>query len=713
MKDPTRGQVETFVYAYDMTQTVVRTIGMDSGDRKVLLNVMGNPVRGEDSNGSLVLTDYDDLHRPVTKTLRVSSVDKVVERFVYGESAGDTEYGVTDVAARNLYGRLYLHYDQAGRVKASQYDMAGQIRKTERQLRTIYKTEADWPGTEASRVALLETETFATETQYDALGRVSLRVAPDNPGGTGSTIRATYHPTGWLDELYVLLKGESTERTFVSEITYNAKGQRERIDYGNGVYTTYSYEPTTFRMTGLVTTRESDSKVLQDITYVYDPVGNIVKLTDASHDCVFANNQQVNAACGYTYDAMYRLTAAAGREHIALAQDADTDATAFLRSAWAHLNNSQQLVNYTENYVYDTAGNLTQMQHAGASTYTRYIDIDTATNRGLQRPDQGSPDFTNSFDANGNQILMGHLNSLTWDFQDRLQRVVLIPRNDDQDDAEWYVYDGSGQRVRKVRETVGYGGTTVTIEEKIYLGDAEIKRIYRKVYDEYGDPISTTKILDRTSLHVMDDKSRVALVHHWTLDTDELEVDSTLLNTHRLRYQFGNHLGSAALELDASGDIISYEEYLPYGGTSFVAGTSQTEVSLKEYRYSGKERDNSTGFYYYGARYYAPWVGRWVSTDPAGPVDGPNLYWFVKGNPISNRDSGGTRTRRILSVQIGGVEGTIENGHFGTDGYSPCESAFVCRSGYSIEPWVRVQTRGVRRNVACSLTQKRRTWQGS
>jgi len=450
-----------------------------------------------------------------------------------------------------------------------------------------------------------------------------------------------------------------SNKTSLSKSAFDFALGVTEADWSDSQANPYSYEPTTFRMTSLVTTRDIDSKVLQDITYVYDPVGNIVKLTDGSHDCVFTNNQQVNAACGYTYDAMYRLTAAAGREHVALAQNADTDATAFLRSAWAHLNNSQQLVNYTENYVYDTAGNLTQVQHAGASTYTRYIDIDTASNRGLQRPDQGQPDFASSFDANGNQVLMVHVDSLAWDYQDRLQKVVLVPREDDQDDAEWYVYDGAGQRVRKVRETVGYGGDVVTIEEKIYLGDAEIKRVYLTTYDEYDVP-TTTKVLDRTSVHVMDDKSRVALVHYWSVDTNLLELDNTnQLNTHRIRYQYGNHLGSASLELDAAGSVISYEEYLPYGGTSFVAGTSQTEVRLKEYRYSAKERDNSTGFYYYGARYYAPWVGRWVSCDPAGPVDGPNLYWFVKGNPVGLKDQDGNRSRETtdgVKFFVGGVK---------------------------------------------------------
>ena len=58
------------------------------------------------------------------------------------------------------------------------------------------------------------------------------------------------------------------------------------------------------------------------------------------------------------------------------------------------------------------------MQHSGAATYTRYIDIDSDTNRGLQRPSQGNPDFANSFDANGNQVLMGHVSSIAWDFAD-------------------------------------------------------------------------------------------------------------------------------------------------------------------------------------------------------------------------------------------------------------------------------------------------------
>ncbi|WP_237396432.1 RHS repeat-associated core domain-containing protein [Okeania sp. KiyG1] len=97
--------------------------------------------------------------------------------------------------------------------------------------------------------------------------------------------------------------------------------------------------------------------------------------------------------------------------------------------------------------------------------------------------------------------------------------------------------------------------------------------------------------------------------------------------------------------MDDDAQIISYEEYFPYGGTAFIAGKSQQEVKLKEYRYSGKERDDSTGLYYYGARYYAPWLGRWLKPDPAGTVDGLNLYGFVGGNPVTHVDIGGMMQR--------------------------------------------------------------------
>ena len=71
---------------------------------------------------------------------------------------------------------------------------------------------------------------------------------------------------------------------------------------------------------------------------------------------------------------------------------------------------------------------------------------------------------------------------------------------------------------------------------------------------------------------------------------------------------------------------------------------STAEVSLKRYRYTGKERDEETGLYYHGARYYAPWLGRWTAADPAGLVDGPNLYLYARGSPVGLSDPNGNQS---------------------------------------------------------------------
>ncbi|SUB98548.1 Uncharacterized conserved protein [Proteus penneri] len=45
--------------------------------------------------------------------------------------------------------------------------------------------------------------------------------------------------------------------------------------------------------------------------------------------------------------------------------------------------------------------------------------------------------------------------------------------------------------------------------------------------------------------------------------------------------------------------------------------------------------------YYYGYRYYQPWIGRWLSADPAGTIDGLNLYRMVRNNPVTLHDPDG------------------------------------------------------------------------
>jgi RHS repeat-associated protein len=95
------------------------------------------------------------------------------------------------------------------------------------------------------------------------------------------------------------------------------------------------------------------------------------------------------------------------------------------------------------------------------------------------------------------------------------------------------------------------------------------------------------------------------------------------------------------VELDETGRIISYEEYYPYGSTSYQAMEARIKTAAKRYRYTGKERDEETGLFYHGARYYACWLGRWISVDPGGLVDGVNRYAYVGNKPTHLVDSSG------------------------------------------------------------------------
>ena len=213
------------------------------------------------------------------------------------------------------------------------------------------------------------------------------------------------------------------------------------------------------------------------------------------------------------------------------------------------------------------------------------------------------------FGLHGNMIKMHHLQLMQYDYQDNLKEVDL----DLAGNKAYYVYDANGERVRKVVIKSGI------VENRFYIGDYEL---YTKTGTGYAE---------RTTLHINDDKQKVALI-----DFDEVN------STKTVRYQLTNHLGSASVELNETGEIISYEEYRPFGTTSYRSGRSEVEVSLKRYKYVFKELDNETGLYYYGMRYYASWIARFISVDPLQfeyPIYTP--FQYAGNKPISYIDLDG------------------------------------------------------------------------
>lgn len=608
-------------YDYDLLSTQIHSASMEAGQRWMLNDVAGQPIRSWNSRGHLFRFEYDALHRAVRSFVQGSDPENPTGEILFGRT--DYGEGQDNDTTLNLRTKAFRVYDSAGIVTSETYDFKGNLRQGSRQLVAEYRTRPDWSGNPA-----LEAEIFNSITTYDALNRPLTLTTPDN-----SVLRPTYNEANFLERMEVNLRGSAVATVFVRDIDYDAKGQRELIEYGNGVITRYEYDPLTFRLTRLQTLRGTEP--LQDLSYTHDPVGNITDIRDEAQQTIYFNNQVVEPHADYTYDAIYRLITATGREHIGQAAAPQTSWNDEGRVRLSHPHNGQAMRMYTEQYHYDEVGNFLELIHqAGSGSWTRSYTYEEASliepgkqsNR-LSQTSVGDVDEPYTHDIHGNMTHMQHLPLMQWDFQDQLQASARqVVNNGGVPETTWYVYDAAGQRVRKVTERQA---TSTRRNERIYLGGLEIYREY---------PVDgTAPSLERQTLHVMDDKQRIALV-----ETESLNIASPItIHSSLIRYQLGNHLGSASVELDADAAMISYEEYHPYGSTSYQAGRSVAEVSLKRYRYTGKERDEETGLNYHGARYYAPWLGRWTAADISGVTDGVNLFAYVRNNPLRYSDPSG------------------------------------------------------------------------
>ncbi len=633
-------------YDYDLLSTQIHSASMEAGERWMLNDVAGQPIRSWNSRGHVFRSEYDAIRRPVRSFVQGSDPQNPTGEILFGR----TEYGEgeTNAETRNLRAKPFRVFDSAGVVTSEAYDFKGNLLRGNRQLVAEYRTKPDWSGNPA-----LEAEVFTSSTTYDALNRPFTLTTPDN-----SVVRPSYNEANFLERMKVNLRGNDVPTEFIRDIDYDAKGQRAFIEYGNNVRTEYRYDHQTFRIIQLTSTREgfpANEQAVQKLSYTYDPIGNITDIRDDAQPDIYFNNQVVEAHADYTYDAIYRLIEANGREHIGQVSQPATSWNDEGRVRLPHPHNGQAMRGYTEQYEYDEVGNFLQLIHQAANgNWTRSYAYEEASliepgkhsNR-LSQTNVGDTDEPYSHDIHGNMTSMPHLPLMQWDFQDQLQASAQqVVNNGGAAETTWYVYDASGQRVRKVTEhAAGAGATATRMNERIYLGGFEI-------YREYGPSTGSGQgvMLERETLHIMDDKQRIALV-----ETETLNIASPL-TTHPslIRYQLGNHLGSATVELDADAAVISYEEYHPYGSTSYQAGRSVAEVSLKRYRYTGMEQDEETGLNYHSARYYAPWLGRWIAADPIGIEDGVNQYVYVKTNPILSTDPSGTESllSDLLAQQI-------------------------------------------------------------
>jgi len=132
-----------------------------------------------------------------------------------------------------------------------------------------------------------------------------------------------------------------------------------------------------------------------------------------------------------------------------------------------------------------------------------------------------------------------------------------------------------------------------------------------------------------------------------TMDRANLSVTSLPPQVSAGKYH-PDHLGSTSYITDATGEVYQHLEYFAFGET-FVEEQGNTDKM--PYKFNGKELDEETGLYYYGARYYDAQTSVWLSVDPLmEKYPSTSAFAYVANNPVNTVDPDGR-----LIIFIGGL----------------------------------------------------------
>ncbi|MCL2449853.1 MAG: RHS repeat-associated core domain-containing protein, partial [Polyangiaceae bacterium] len=498
---------------------------------------------------------------------------------------------------------------------------------------------------------------FVSETlgfQYDAFGRLLQMVYP---GPAAETVSYGYDSGGQLDTVTgVTQNGQSTP--YVQHIGYDEFGQKEVFVSGNGIRTTYGYEPVNRRLTQLNASERdpvlaqtgAPARPFQQMSYSYDAVGNITQIrNDAPFDPTLTGPVQVGPVVeNFTYDDLYQLESVDG-----IAQTGSASQAHFgLTMSYDAIGN---IVSKQQQNAVDTLSGTTVTSSAiqDNGTYTSAYSYKGPRPHAPTEVDDTVPADVSSttvngsftYDPSGNQGGWTRTSSkgtttreLTFDEENRLTQVT-----QNGIELQSSLYDGAGQRTAKRANDstqTAYFGPYMTVRD----GTVVTKHIFA------GDERVATKIVPNLAD----------------------EQCSNCTDSPSVLYFHSDHLGSTSFVSDATQALVSRQEYFP-SGEQWLDMDNPTQGIPPTYLFNGKELDTETGLYYYGARYYDPRVQVWVSPDPIlaqymrgkpnGGVITPanlDLYTYAWNNPVSTPDSNGECP--WCGTAIGAVAGGVYSG---------------------------------------------------
>ena len=323
----------------------------------------------------------------------------------------------------------------------------------------------------------------------------------------------------------------------------------------------------------------------------------------------------------------------------------------------------------------------------------------------VTNPDADDPRIRHKnikYDANGNQLEITEtvgeetisLRQNLWDEENRLRAVNLKPDDETNHPVAIYTYDAGGERTVRYnydRTDVSSNGKEVgeavkdnvmiypsglllgkplkntkregifTYTKHYYIGSERVSAktgtsrdvgYYPSQHLQTHMPNLTAAMVRPASNSSVTDAETVIVGIYSefdlpappVLDSEVEDMNSgyshnaDLLNTY---YIHSDHLGSSSYITDAAQVVTQHMEYLPYGET-MVEEHSNSNNS--PFMYNGKEYDEETGNYYYGARYYDPKLSIFISVDPlAEKYSGWSSYCYTLNNPLKYIDPDGKR----------------------------------------------------------------------
>ena len=248
---------------------------------------------------------------------------------------------------------------------------------------------------------------------------------------------------------------------------------------------------------------------------------------------------------------------------------------------------------------------------------------------------------------------------------------------------------GSGYIVKKVDASNGYrlwitatgtlqfevllSGTTKTVTSTTTLPVNEWKHITAR-YDgtelrvfidgtiesattaATGSLAATTEALwlgyyDVTNHHLHGHLDDVSIYDRALSDSEIADLVNDV--DRRYEYHHINALGSNIVSTDDNQNVLARYEYDVFGAIRSETGTSDNTR-----KFTGKEFDADSNLYYYGARYYDPYIGRFTQRDPIG--DGVNWYTYTYNNPLKYTDPNGLQPVQDQAGKVGVFTGEMD-----------------------------------------------------